>query len=123
VKRVLIADDQPSLRLLVSATLASDDYELLEAADGDDAWRVLQEQRPDLALLDVQMPGRTGLELTQAIKQHPELAQTFVILLSSKAQGADVQAGLQAGADLYLTKPFSPIELLTAVDRALKVSR
>lgn len=122
MKKLLIADDQPSLRLLVSATLASDDYEIVEAADGDEAWQLIQERRPDLALLDVQMPGKTGLELTRAIKDDGELAQTVVILLSSKAQASDVQAGLAAGADLYLTKPFSPIELLGTVDRALGVA-
>ena len=121
MKRLLIADDQPSLRLLVSATLASDDYEIVEAADGDEAWALLREQQTDLALLDVQMPGKTGLELTRAIKADEALARTVVILLSSKAQAADVEAGLEAGADLYLTKPFSPIELLGTVDRALAV--
>src|SRR5579862_8546280 len=101
MKKLLIADDQPSLRLLVSATLASDDYEIVEAADGDEAWQRIQDARPDLALLDVQMPGKTGLELTRAIKDDSELAQMVVILLSSKAQASDVEAGLAAGADLY----------------------
>lgn len=121
MKRLLIADDQPSLRLLVSATLASDDYEIVEAADGDEAWDLIRHTRPDLALLDVQMPGKTGIELTRAIKGDDDLASTVVILLSSKAQASDVEAGLHAGADLYLTKPFSPIELLGTVDRALNI--
>ena len=116
---VLIADDEPSLRLLVSATIVSDEYDVVEAVDGDEAWELLRRYRPTVALLDVQMPGRTGLDLTHAIRGDPELARTFVVLLTSKAQQADIQAGLAAGADRYLTKPFSPLELLTVVEQAV----
>jgi CheY-like chemotaxis protein len=119
VRTVLIADDEASLRLLVSATLASDDYELVEATDGDEAWALLQQHRPEVALLDVQMPGRTGLELTRAIKADPALSHAYVILLTAQAQEADVAAGREAGADQYLTKPFSPLELLSVFERAL----
>jgi CheY-like chemotaxis protein len=115
----LIADDEPSLRLLVSATIVSDEYDVVEAVDGDEAWDLLRQHRPTVALLDVQMPGRTGLDLTHAIRGDPELARTFVVLLTSKAQQADIQAGLAAGADRYLTKPFSPLELLTVVEQAV----
>lgn len=121
MKTVLIADDEPSLRLLVSATIESELLTVLEAQDGDEAWALLQEQPPDLALLDVQMPGRTGLELARAIRAEPTLAHTKIIILTSKAQQADIAAGLAAGADLYLTKPFSPIELLTAVEQTLGI--
>ncbi len=96
---VLIADDEPSLRMLVAATVASDEYDLLEAADGDEAWALLQQHRPAVALLDVQMPGRTGLELTRAIKADPDLGRTFVVLLTAKAQSGDIAAGREAGAD------------------------
>ena len=116
--RVLIADDEQSLRLLVSATIMSDEYDVVEAADGDEAWQLVQQFRPSIALLDVQMPGLTGLDLTRAIRQNPELARMFIVLLTSKAQQSDVQAGLDAGADRYLTKPFSPLELLTIVEQA-----
>ncbi|TME98588.1 MAG: response regulator [Chloroflexi bacterium] len=116
---VLIADDEQSLRLLVSATMMSDEYEVVEASDGDEAWELLRQYRPRVALLDVQMPGRTGLELTHEIRSDPELAKTFVVLLTSKAQQADIQAGLAVGADRYLTKPFSPLELLTIVEQAV----
>jgi CheY-like chemotaxis protein len=115
---VLIADDEPSLRLLVSATIACDEYEVIEAMDGDEAWSLIRRHRPRVVLLDVQMPGRTGLELTRSIRGDPDLAQTCVILLTSKAQQTDIQAGLDAGADRYLTKPFSPLELLRVVEQA-----
>jgi len=119
---ILIADDEPSLRLLVGATIASDEYRVVEATNGDEAWDLLQRERPAVALLDVSMPGRTGIELVRAIRADPNLAATRVILLTAKAQPADRAAGLEAGADHYLTKPFSPLELLTIVDRALERS-
>lgn len=121
LKTVLIADDEPSMRLLVHATIESDDYKVVEAADGDEAWALIQRYQPSLVLLDVQMPGRSGLEVLRAIKTEPDLQTTRVILLTSKAQEADVEAGLIAGADFYLTKPFSPLDLLTRVEEALQL--
>jgi CheY-like chemotaxis protein len=116
---VLIADDEPRLRHLVRVTIASNQYEVLEAEDGDEAWALIQQHRPSLVILDVKMPGRDGLELTRAIKAAPELAGTHVILLTAYGQDTDMQAGQDAGADLFLTKPFSPLQLLTSVERAL----
>jgi CheY-like chemotaxis protein len=117
---VLIADDEPSLRLLVSATIASEEYDVIEAVDGDEAWSLIRRHHPNVVLLDVQMPGQTGLELTRSIRQDPDLARTCVILLTSKAQQSDINAGLEAGADRYLTKPFSPLELLHVVEQAVE---
>jgi DNA-binding response OmpR family regulator len=117
---VLIADDEPSMRLLVHATIESDDYKVLEAADGDEAWTLIQKFKPMLVLLDVQMPGRTGLEILGMIKNDPSLSETRVILLTARALVADVEAGMTAGADFYLTKPFSPLDLLTRVEEALR---
>jgi DNA-binding response OmpR family regulator len=117
---VLIADDEPSMRLLVHATIESDDYKVLEAADGDEAWTLIHKFKPLLVLLDVQMPGRTGLEILGMIKSDPSLSATRVILLTAKALVADVEAGMTAGADFYLTKPFSPLDLLTRVEEALR---
>jgi len=119
LRTVVIADDEPSMRLLVHATIDSDDYYVVEAADGDQAWALIQAHKPALVLLDVQMPGRSGLEVLRSIKADPTLKRTRVILLTAKAQEADVEAGLIAGADFYLTKPFSPLDLLTRVDEAL----
>jgi CheY-like chemotaxis protein len=116
---VLIADDEPSMRLLVRATIESDQYEVLEAADGDEAWAMIQQHKPSVVLLDIQMPGRTGLEVLGMIRSDPGLAATRVIMLTAKALKVDQELGLTAGADLYLTKPFSPLDLLTRVDEAL----
>jgi CheY-like chemotaxis protein len=121
LKTVLIADDEPSMRLLVHATIESDDYTVYEAADGDQAWAIIQKYHPMLILLDVQMPGKSGLDILRAIKSDPNLAATHVILLTAKAQETDIEAGLIAGAAFYLTKPFSPLDLLTRVEEALRL--
>jgi CheY-like chemotaxis protein len=121
LKTVLIADDEPSMRLLVHATIESDDYTVYEAADGDQAWAIIQKYHPMLILLDVQMPGKGGLDILRAIKSDPNLAATHVILLTAKAQETDIEAGLIAGAAFYLTKPFSPLDLLTRVEEALRL--
>jgi CheY-like chemotaxis protein len=120
-RTVLIADDESSIRLLVHATIESDDYTVVEAADGAEAWALAQVLKPSLVLLDVQMPGQSGLEVLRSIKADPNLKATRVILLTSKAQERDIEVGLIAGADFYLTKPFSPLDLLTRVEEALEL--
>ncbi len=120
-RTVIIADDEPSVRLLVQATIGADDYNVVEACDGNEAWSLIQEQRPSLVLLDVRMPGRTGLDILRAIRSDPNLAGTKVILLTASALASDMTAGLAAGADFYLTKPFSPRELLSRLDEALEL--
>jgi CheY-like chemotaxis protein len=122
LKTVVIADDEPSMRLLVHATIESDDYTVVEAGDGTQAWAMIQQHRPSLVLLDVQMPGKSGLEVLQLVKADPNLAATKVILLTAKAQESDIETGLIAGADFYLTKPFSPLDLLTRVEEALQLA-
>jgi CheY-like chemotaxis protein len=119
---VVIADDEPSMRLLVHATIESDDYTVVEAGDGTQAWAMIQHHKPSLVLLDVQMPGKSGLEVLQLVKADPSLAATRVILLTAKAQESDIETGLIAGADFYLTKPFSPLDLLTRVEEALQLA-
>ena len=109
------------MRLLVHTTIESHEYDVAEAADGDEAWAFIQQHKPQLVLLDIQMPGRNGLEILRSIRSDPGLDGTRVILLSAKALVADVEAGLAAGADFYLTKPFSPLELLNRVADALEM--
>lgn len=120
LRTVLIADDESSMRLLVHATIESDDYAVVEAADGGEAWAMIQNYKPSLILLDVQMPVQSGLDVLRLVKADPKLSATRVILLTSKSQEKDVEEGLIAGADFYLTKPFSPLDLLTRVDEALR---
>ena len=121
IASVLIADDEPSMRLLVHVTIESDDYTVLEAANGDEAWEMIKRHKPTLVILDIQMPGRTGLEILGSIRSDPSLKSTRVILLTAKALGTDLEEGMTAAADFFLTKPFSPLDLLTRVDEALRL--
>ena len=113
---MLIADDEPTLRLLVTATLSSENYEILEASNGAEAVALVKAKHPRLALLDFHMPIMDGLEACRRIKADPELQGTSVVMLTSASDPQDVDAGFQAGADRYLTKPFSPIELLQVIE-------
>ena len=92
-RTAIIADDAPSSRLLVQATIGADDYDVVEACDGNEAWALIQEHRPSLVLLDVRMPGRTGLEILSAIRSDSSLAGIKVILLTASALASDMAAG------------------------------
>jgi len=118
---VLIADDDAATRRLISTTLASDLYSVLQAADGEEAWRLIRKHHPAVAILDWQMPVYSGLELTDVIKSDPQVWGMTVIMLTGRTAPADRAAGAQARADLYLTKPFSSEELLRAVEQALGI--
>lgn len=118
--RLLIVEDQPEIRMLIQMALEFENFEIHEAADGDAALALLPTLRPDLVLLDVLMPGsRNGLDVCRAIKADAALAGTRVVMLSARSQASDRQAGLAAGADAYLVKPFSPNELLRLIGKLL----
>jgi two-component system, OmpR family, phosphate regulon response regulator PhoB len=116
---IVIADDELAIRQLVRVTLASAERLVLEAKNGEEAWELIQRHRPAVVLLDIRMPGRTGLELAHAIKTDPALAHAYVILLTGSTREQDHAAARAAGADMYLTRPFSPLQLLTVVDQVL----
>ena len=109
------------MRLLVHTTIESDHYQVVEAGDGNEAWALINQYKPAVVLLDVQMPGLTGLEVLSMIRSDATFNATRVILLTAKALAADRTAGMAAGADYYLTKPFSPLDLLTRVEEALSL--
>jgi DNA-binding response OmpR family regulator len=113
---ILIADDDSSLRRLIRETLNPERHVCLEAPDGDAAWALLQQGHADVALLDMRMPGRSGIEIVRALRADPALAATRVIMLSGLKAPHEREAGLMAGADYYLTKPFSPLELLGLIE-------
>jgi DNA-binding response OmpR family regulator len=116
---ILIVDDEPNLRNLVHATIDSPVYQVIEACDGEEAWTLIKERKPDLVLLDLKMPRRSGLEVLMAIRADPELRGTQVMVLTSSDQQSDIDAGILAGADYYLTKPFSPADLIARVSEAI----
>ena len=119
---LLLAEDEPHTRALVRLSIDFGEQTLIEAADGETAWGLVRVWCPAVVLANVCMPGKDGLELARAIKADPALAGTHVILLSARADPSDVRAGLGAGADQYLTKPFSPLKLLAAIARGLHCS-
>jgi Response regulators consisting of a CheY-like receiver domain and a winged-helix DNA-binding domain len=118
---ILVCDDEAVLRSLVRASL-DDAYSIVEARDGDEALELAQSRRPDLIVIDMMMPGRTGLEVVAALRADDELADTPVIMLTSRAQAADRAAASEAGVDHYLTKPFSPRDLSTLVHQVLEAA-
>lgn len=118
--RILIVDDHPELRKLVRMTLEFEDYQLAEAQDGASALAAIELQRPEVVILDVMMPGDlSGYDVCERIKSDARTHDTKVILLTARGQQADLARGRDAGADHYLVKPFSPLELLDSVNAAL----
>ena len=116
---VLVADDDRDIRDLISFKLQAAGYDVVTASDGDEALAQVIALRPDIAVLDVMMPGKSGTEVLRAVREHAEVATTCIILLTAKAQEGDVAAGFALGADDYVVKPFSPRELLSRVQAVL----
>jgi DNA-binding response OmpR family regulator len=116
--KILIVDDNLQMRNLLRITFSTHpEYQLLQAQNGTEALEVLQNEKPDIVFLDIMMPGDIdGLGVCKWIKSS-EYQATFVVLLSAKGQKADIELGLETGADMYLTKPFSPIALLEVVEK------
>jgi two-component system, OmpR family, phosphate regulon response regulator PhoB len=120
MKKILIVDDRPEVRELVEKTLARRDCEIFTAENAEKALEIARTEKPDLIMMDVMMPGPIdGLEATRVLKKDPMTSNCVVIMLTAKGQPLDIQKGLEAGADEYLVKPFSPLELLRKVEEIL----
>jgi DNA-binding response OmpR family regulator len=119
VARILVADDDVDIRELVEFKLSTLGHDVVAVSDGAAAIDACRAQRPDLAVLDVMMPGVSGLDAIRAIRADPTLAGLPVILLTARAQESDVETGFDSGADDYITKPFSPRELASRVEALL----
>lgn len=117
--RVLVADDEDDVRDLVVYRLSRSGYDVVEALDGEEAFRLATEQTPDLIVLDVMMPRIDGYELTRRLRAEPATSRVPVILLTARTQENDVSQGFEAGADDYLKKPFNPDELVARVRAVL----
>jgi len=116
---ILIADDEPHVVELVRVTLEDDRVRVFDAGDGRGALAIAEALGPDLVLLDVHLPDVSGLEVCRRLRKHPRLAATKVIMLTAAAQQDDIARGFSAGATDYLTKPFSPVRLLSLVERLM----
>ena len=119
MQTVLIADDEHNIRHILDFSLNAEGFDVLSAHNGEDALAMAREHRPDLIILDVMMPGRGGIETCRALKEDIETAGIPVILLTARAGQADRQAGNEAGADQYITKPFSPQKVIETVQLLL----
>lgn len=121
MKRALIVEDQADIRELIRMTLELEYTDIHEAENGDSGLVAARGLRPDLVLLDVMMPGSLdGFEVCRQLRADPSLRRTKVVMLTARGQESDQKEGLRAGADAYLTKPFSPKQLLDVVNRLVK---
>jgi len=122
--KVLLVDDNADVRNLLRLTLSFDDYELREADNGINALGIIHDWHPDVVLLDIMMPGgKDGLQVCREVKQDPALKDIFIAILTARGQKKDIENGEIAGADAYLTKPFSPMELAAKVKGFLSVKK
>jgi two-component system, OmpR family, alkaline phosphatase synthesis response regulator PhoP len=119
---ILIADDEAHIRILMEQTLEEledQGVELLLATNGAEALEIIQTQKPDLVFLDVMMPKMNGFEVCQTVKQNADTRSIHVIMLTAKGQEFDQQKGKEVGADLYMTKPFDPDEIIKKASEVL----
>lgn len=117
--RVLVADDEDDVRELVVYRLTRSGYQVIEARDGDEAFRLAVDQLPDVCVVDVMMPKADGYEVTRRLRAEAVTRNIPIILLTARTQEADVSRGFEVGADDYLKKPFNPDELVARVRAVL----
>jgi two-component system alkaline phosphatase synthesis response regulator PhoP len=120
---ILVVDDEPDLLELVHYTLTRASYQVVCVKSGEEAMAQVRSQPPDLVVLDVLLPGLDGLEICRLLKQDPRTASLPIIMLTARSEEADIVAGLELGADDYLTKPFSPRVLMARVKAVLRRKR
>lgn len=119
--KILIAEDDPVSRCFLEVTLSKWDYEVISTCDGNEAWDAFQRESPPIAILDWMMPGLDGAELCRRIRALQTDIVSYLILLTAKSEKGDVVAGLEAGADDYITKPFSRQELHARIEVGLRI--
>lgn len=119
-QKILVVEDEPDIRKLVQYNLAQERFRVLEAEDGEQALKILQRDRPNLLILDLMLPGLSGIELCRILRDRTDTARLPILMLTAKAGETDRVLGLEMGADDYLTKPFSPRELVARVRAILR---
>ncbi|MCD6042653.1 MAG: response regulator receiver [Burkholderiales bacterium] len=117
--RILIADDEPNIVASLEFLMRKCDYEVRVARDGEEALQLAEAFRPDLVLLDVMMPRRSGFEVCRLLRENPALRPVRIVMLSARGRDVEVGKGLALGADAYVTKPFSTKELVAKVRELL----
>ena len=119
-KRILVVDDEIYIVHILEFSLTMEGYNILTAFDGEEAMRVIEQEKPDLVVLDIMMPKLDGYEVCRRLRKDDRFATLPVILLSAKGRSVDREVGLQAGADDYITKPFSPRKLIEKIRELLE---
>lgn len=117
--KVLVADDEPNIVISLEYLLKREGYTVVVARDGQEALDAIEREHPDLVLLDVMMPKKTGFEVCQAVRANEALQATKILMLTAKGRDTDVAKGLALGADAYMTKPFATRELVQKVAEML----
>lgn len=115
-RKVLIADDEPDIREILEYNLAAEGFEVVVAKDGDDALDKAKKSKPDLILLDVMMPKKSGVEVCRLLRLQPAFAETLIVMLTALGDDGSVIKGLETGADDYIAKPVSPKVLITRLN-------
>jgi DNA-binding response OmpR family regulator len=118
-RKILVADDEPNIVISLEYLMKREGYTVLVARDGQEALDMIERERPELVLLDVMMPKKSGLEVCQAVRASEELQATKILMLTAKGRDTDLAKGLALGADAYMTKPFSTRELVQKVAEML----
>jgi two-component system alkaline phosphatase synthesis response regulator PhoP len=118
-KKILIAEDEPSIAVALEYLLQRRGYDVHIARNGDEALKQVEAHVPDLVLLDVMMPLRSGYEVCKRIRERPDWRHIKIVMLSAKGRDAEINKGLAAGADLYVTKPFSTREMVEKINSLL----
>ena len=118
--KILIVEDEPAIREMVSYALRQSNFELLEAEDAPQAYAMIADHNPDLVLLDWMLPGQSGLEVARRLRRDAPTAEIPIIMLTARGEEADRVRGLEGGADDYVTKPFSPRELIARIQALLR---
>ena len=121
MQKILVCDDEANIRNIMDFSLEAEGFLVVGADDGDGALQAAITEEPDLVILDVMMPGADGLSVCRALKESPRTRHIPVLMLTARSSRADRQAGLDAGADAYITKPFSPQRLVDKVNELLGV--
>lgn len=119
-QKILVVEDEPDISKLVSYNLAQERFKVLTAEDGEQALQVIQREKPNLVVLDLMLPGLSGMEICKILRNQPETAKLPILMLTAKAGEADRIVGLEMGADDYLAKPFSPREMVARVRAILR---
>jgi two-component system, OmpR family, alkaline phosphatase synthesis response regulator PhoP len=119
-QKILVVEDEPDISKLVSYNLAQERFKVLTAEDGEQALKVIQREKPNLVVLDLMLPGLSGMEVCKILRERPETAKLPILMLTAKAGEADRIVGLEMGADDYLAKPFSPREMVARVRAILR---